>query len=140
MFTYEETLARLRGIAAGKGIRYRYVSDPKAIEIAKANDDDIETDIDGTEVATGCYYRYQDGSPGCLVGQLLYDIDPDFVPEETGFRKNLLPPHIQFEDDALELLKLSQLNQDCGETWVNAVEDAEQKLREVHQRTLEQRG
>lgn len=87
--------------------------------------------------AEECYYSNPDGTPGCLVGQLLAREFPEYYKEIHYIewdktKKNGTPPKaepvyclpeisIKFTDDALVHLERVQNMQDLGASWGEAI-------------------
>lgn len=126
--TYEDTLDLLKKAVDSKPEGYRYTRDPKAIATAKSLSGNglsnaVGIDNEG-EFVRACHYRNFDDTPGCIVGNVIYDIAPDFKLEETSWNKTLLPDGITIDDKASWLLSNAQMRQDSGMTWAEAVAGA----------------
>lgn len=123
MYTYDETLDMLKEIADSKPDGYKYTTDPKAVETSIEAGRWTDVGPDGVAYTTQCFYRHTDGTPACIVGQLLYNLKPDFVPPELSFGPSVLTDSgIEFEPAARKLLEEVQWQQDLGETWKTAIE------------------
>lgn len=132
--TYEDAKVFLTAAVEAKGADYVYVEDPKAIAKAKAKaaayvaEHPTVSYYTGTVIEHGkekvgtCTYRNLDGSPGCLIGQVFYDIDPDIILEDGGFDSRLIrDTDITMDERAVELFREAQYHQDSGRTWGEAV-------------------
>lgn len=102
--TYEQTLAGLKELAAE---RPDYVYEKQLVE--------------GLE---RCLYIHEDGSPGCIVGNLAIraGVDPTLVKAYESRFAGELP--IWADAQAGRLAGEAQVNQDCGRPWAEAVSDA----------------
>jgi len=137
LITYDETLERLKRISVSRGEDYSYSYDPRALEVLKSYHPDYEPeyDVDGDEITTQCYYKFVDGSPGCIAGVFVSEIDPSYeLREHENITVNLERPQegnirIAIEDSALHLLREAQRRQDLGEPWPKAVQEADKTVR-----------
>jgi len=118
MHTYDETLAALRRAVAKKGADYVYVSD-------RQNDE-------------ACFYTATDGSPSCIVGHVFAELEPALLAELKTYEDaneasravaDLGRDYVLFEEDALDLLIHAQTNQDCGNPWGAAVDEADKSVK-----------
>lgn len=134
MITYDETLEKLNAIVASKPEGYRYTTDPKAIEQVKLEDMEfgLHVDEDGNEYVSTCFYKHLDGTPGCIVGHFLAQVDPDFQPSENenAMTQFKYPGAPKLTPEAIDLLSYTQNYQDKGETWADAVQKAVGKVRD----------
>lgn len=85
-----------------------------------------------------CRYEY-DGAPACLIGHVLHraglpvaelarmDVAPVFA--STEISEVVLPLAVDMTDTARVVLGAAQLAQDHGETWGQALDDAEDEVR-----------
>ena len=86
----------------------------------------------GYATGEGCYYTAPDGSPSCLVGNVLHYLGiqrptPTDDINESGWPlvRTYAPYLNAFTEDANELLEVVQANADQGKTWPLAVQLAE---------------
>jgi hypothetical protein len=143
MITFDETLDRLKKISVSRGEDYSYSYDPKALQkthLEHANDDQYETtlDKDGKEYTTSCYYKFLDGTPGCIAGVFMDEVAPGYeLREHENITANLNYPvsgeRLEFEETAKALLREAQRLQDLGQKWPEAVQHAEAYVREAYE-------
>lgn len=85
--------------------------------------------------ATGCVYRNNDGTPGCIVGHVFYYLgmldevvdqapDVDEAPEGTDCNGAIVTQIPGLSGPGLRVLAQVQHYQDCGLTWGEAREKA----------------
>lgn len=138
MITFDETLDRLKRISVSRGEDYSYGKDPKAFEAVHAQypNADPFIDGDGDEYVTNCYYKFVDGTPGCIAGVFMSEVAPDFELEEhvnifanVSRGRDVGANVPEFDDVALYLLREAQRQQDIGKKWPEAVEIAETTVR-----------
>src|SRR4051812_22356866 len=79
MHTYSETVAIVKGIVAEKPEGYAYVTDPKTAERRAQYGE-------GEKSGTDCYYSHADGTAGCIVGNFIHKLNPEFDLKSHEFR------------------------------------------------------
>lgn len=120
MLNLSETVAIIDGIIAEKPEGYRYTTDPKT-EQRRAQYPKEE------KAGTDCYYAHADGSAGCIVGNFVNKLKPEFELREhefEGVSTILYYAGIKVSSDASQFLSDLQNFQDKGETWKSAKEGA----------------
>jgi hypothetical protein len=82
-----------------------------------------------------CHYSYDGKTPACIVGQLVYKLDPELftqlVVEEEGAgmlaADDSTTLEASFEPRVIQALTAAQATQDMKYTWGEALESFEQK-------------
>jgi len=125
MKTYSETVAIVKEIVAEKPRDYRYTDDPKTAERRSWYAEEERS-------GTNCYYAHADGTAGCIVGNFIHKLNPEFnlkMHEHSAVVSILHYAGIRVDGDALQFLSDAQAAQDAGHTWAEAVGIAVQKNR-----------
>lgn len=120
---YDMAVAELNKAANSKPEGYAYTTDPKTIATYRADsgEDWISMNDDGVEMVTSCRYYQTDGSPGCIIGTVFYNLDPEFVLEEGRWRTDKMPEGWTIDPKAARLFSRAQTLQDTGNIWKEAV-------------------
>lgn len=132
-----EFMALVREVVASKPSDYVYPKDPKtavtrleyrkALNAKRAEGDTYDYTMD-SQSSDGCFYRQHDGTPGCVVGNIVARILPDLELTENKMVSQLpeLHPEIGKTFTFLQLEKLSTLQnyQDVGHAWPDAYAQA----------------
>lgn len=115
-FTLNDVITALDAAVAERGADYVY---PR--------------DRDGwTALAGACVYQLADGTPACIVGDVLHRLNPELVPppgcvnDAKTIIKDVIPEAFEADDlwNIADLLRTAQFYQDCGETWGRSAEEA----------------
>lgn len=121
--TFDHAKELLEEIVSEKPVGYDYVTDPKTIERRNT------VDVDKT--SNGCYYAHADGAPGCIIGQLIHKLNPEFDLDsiETASTGHALQRAGIFSAEAgvVKYLAVVQSFQDGGKPWRDAVDAANSK-------------
>jgi hypothetical protein len=120
MLTFSETVAMVNDIIAEKPEGYKYTKDPKTAE-RRAQYPPSE------KSGTDCYYAHADGTPGCIVGNFIHKLNPEFdlkSIEHATVGYALRAADIRADEDSHQLLSDCQNFQDNGESWAAALEGA----------------
>jgi hypothetical protein len=111
-FDVPEVIAALKAAVETRGADYVYVN----ASGERASKDRL----------VGCQYTHKDEkgnlTPGCIAGQVYYDLTGLFVQEQSPFVQWAPEFLDRFTLDALDLLRQAQRLQDRGSTWGEAVE------------------
>lgn len=113
---FNEAIELLNRAVAERGADYVYREDPKAFDA----EDEVR-----------CVNTFDDGTPGCIVGQVCFYAGLDaedlasnrFSPVDTLVAEEVL----NIDSDVIELLSEAQSRQDGGDTWGKAVQRAIEK-------------
>lgn len=109
---YDKAVELLEEIVAEKG-DYCYTEDPKTDERRKAQNSNM------------CFYANEDGTPGCIIGHLVHKLNPEFdlnLIERKGAARALQAAGFDVRADAATLVRKTQMSQDLGYTWRQAVD------------------
>ena len=121
MLTFNEALKLVGEIVASKPEDYKYTEDEKTKE-TRASKSSSAT------AGNGCYYAHFDGTPGCIVGQVIHKLNPEFdlsSVETFSVHNALYAAGILADFKAESFLNQCQAEQDRGRTWKEAQNWAE---------------
>jgi hypothetical protein len=113
--TYEQALTGLQKLADERP-DYIHTEDPKLNESLE------EIRQSGEIFVPKCLYRFNDGTPGCLIGALVADLFPDVrLKEGKSAAQALRVAGIEADVQTLNLLNSAQNEQDAGLPWASAL-------------------
>lgn len=121
MFTYDEFMAAMEAAVEDRGADWVY---PRASEAAAMNGNAE----DDWHFAYGeCKYSLPDGSPACIIGEVLFRLDPTMLPgpDVLDSASGVLEWE-RFEDfeRVAKAADAAQLAQDSGAPWGEALAQA----------------
>jgi hypothetical protein len=116
---YDSIVGYLEEVIEEKGADYVYTADPDTVAHRK----------DMLVSANQCLYSGKGGKPGCIIGHLIHKLNPGFDLTGAEFRGAVSAMEkaglrIPFQSRESLLVTFVQQNQDRGESWGKALENA----------------
>lgn len=117
-YTDEQFMAAIRKAVGIRGEDYVYPSKEEHPEYW------LNTYLDNTDSSDNlsCRYRLKDGTPACIVGLALHEIDPALVPASSQVANaSIILRDIGFSPEVRRPARAAQSAQDGGASWGEAL-------------------